>query len=315
MNIEEKIEKNVKLDKLTTFRIGGPAKYFIKITNKQDLLASIDWAKAQQEKIYILGAGSNILVNDNGVDGLVIKLANADLQLAPHNSEEIIAGAGVMLGQVINFAKDNNLAGLEWGIGIPGTIGGSVRGNAGAYGGCMADSVLSITAYDLEKSEFREFSKENCNFSYRSSIFKENPNLIVWQAKLELSHSVQNKIKELMDNYLQQRLAKQPKYPSAGCIFKNLMVSDLVDKAIVQQAVESGKSKEGKLACGYLIDLVEFKGKQVGGALVTPEHGNFIVNYDQATAQDVQSLINEIKQAVKEKFGINLQEELQYFGF
>lgn len=315
LNIAEKIEKNVRLDQYTTFKIGGPAKYFIKVSSKEELEQATAWAEAQREKIYLLGNGSNILVNDEGVNGLVIKLTNSEIKLSPHNQEVLEAGAGALLASTVIFAKENNLSGLEWAIGIPGAIGGSVRGNAGAYGSCLADNVAKVEVFDLSDRQFKTFSNEDCDFGYRSSIFKTNSQLIVWQAELQLSHSVAAKIKELMDNYLQQRLKTQPKYPSAGCVFKNLVTAEMATKPIIVQAEAEGRVKGGKLACGYLIDLAQFKGKQIGGALVTPEHGNFIVNYDHATASDVQNLIKEIKKTVQEKFGISLQEELQYFGF
>ncbi|MFH1412620.1 MAG: UDP-N-acetylmuramate dehydrogenase [bacterium] len=312
MNIEKKIEKNVSLAEMTTFNIGGPAKYFVKVVNEQELKHAILWAKTKNEKTYFLGGGSNVLINDDGVDGLVIKLNNKELSV---KGEVIAAGAGVVFGQILEFSKERNLAGLEWAIGIPGTIGGAVRGNAGAYGGCIADLVKKVRVFNMSEMKFKNFDNEECKFSYRHSIFKDNANLIIWQIELELSHSAESKIKQLMDKYLQQRLKVQPKFPSAGCIFKNLIVDELpADNEIVKKAVKLNIIKGGKLACGYIIDQLNFKGKKVGGALVSPDHSNFILNCDKATAKDVKALINEIKDKVKEKFGINLQEEVQYFG-
>ena len=315
MNIEQKIQNNVDLAQYTTFCIGGPAKFFVEATSTEELTAAIAWAQAKSEPVFILGGGSNVLVNDEGVKGLVIKLANTDLSVS---GEEVVAGAGTMLGLVVEFAKDNNLTGLEWAVGIPGTMGGGTRGNAGAYGGCLADNIKEVLAYDIAQHNFVTMTKEDCNFGYRDSIFKHcDNNLVIWQVTLTLSRGVMDKIKAVMAQYSTSRLSTQTEYPSAGCVFKNLTADDLakLNSAVYQKAEAAGKIKGGKLACGYIIDLLGLKGQQVGGAIVGPHHGNFIVNKDSAKAEDVKTLIAQIKKQVKEKFNIDLQEEVQYFGF
>ena len=313
-NIEEKIEKNVNLAELTTFKIGGPAKFFIEVTTKEELISAINWAQSQKEKLFFFSGGSNILINDQGVDGLVIRLGNTKLKI---NNENIIAGSGLELAELVEEAKNNKLSGLEWAVGIPGRVGGSVRGNAGAYGGCLADNIKQVEAYDLENKTFIILDKSDCNFSYRSSIFKEQNNLIIWQAEFSLSRGVLDKIKAMMAQYQQSRLSTQTEYPSAGCIFKNLQVDELakINDRIYQQALAENKVKGGKLACGYILDLLGLKGRSVGGAVVGHQHDNFIVNQKQSKDEDVKKLINQIKQEVKEKFNIDLQEEVQYFGF
>ncbi|MFH0951041.1 MAG: UDP-N-acetylmuramate dehydrogenase [bacterium] len=315
MTIEQKIQNNVNLADHTTFCIGGPAKFFVEATSTEELTEAVAWAQAKSEPIFILGGGSNVLVNDEGVKGLVIKLANTDLSVS---GEDIMAGAGTMLGLVVEFAKDNNLTGLEWAVGIPGTIGGGIRGNAGAYGGCLADNIKEVLTYDMVHHNFVTMTKEDCNFGYRDSIFKHGDNnLVIWQVTLSLSRGVMEKIKAMMVQYRTSRLSTQTDYPSAGCVFKNLTAEDLakLSTVVYEEAKRNGKIKGGKLACGYIIDLLGLKGQQVGGAIVGPHHGNFIVNKDKAKATDVQALIAKIKQQVKEKFGIDLQEEVQYFGF
>ena len=182
------IKQNSSLAPLTTFKIGGEAKYLVEIKNAKELAEAFAFARENSLKTIILGGGSNVLVSDNGFDGLVIVMKNDTLEI---DEEYINVGAGVALSALVRFAAENGLTGLEWAVGIPGTVGGAVRGNAGAYGGCMADVVESIEAINIEEflisnSEFLNKSQlpitnyqlQNCEFSYRSSVFKKNPELV-----------------------------------------------------------------------------------------------------------------------------------------
>ena len=314
INIKEIIKKDFPLAPLTTFKIGGKTKFFAEIKTKEELEAIVEWAHQQKEKIYILGGGSNVLINDAGVNGLVIKIINQGIIV---KGTKIIVAAGEMLGTIVGVAMQNNLSGLEWAAGIPGTIGGAVRGNAGAYGDETGNSIQQVEAFDLEQLKFIKFNKANCDFAYRQSIFKTNPNFIVWQAEFLLQPGTAEEINNKTINHIQNRACGQPKLPSAGCAFKNLFADDLkkINPKLYQEAVEKKLIKGKKIGCGYFIDQLNLKGKKIGQAMVSLEHANFIVNSGQATATDVKKLINYVQAQMKANYNIELKEEVQYFGF
>ncbi|MFH1780607.1 MAG: UDP-N-acetylmuramate dehydrogenase [Candidatus Nealsonbacteria bacterium] len=252
-------QKNISLKKYTTFRIGGQAKYFFIAKTKNDLLRAVKEAKERRLPFFILGNGSNLLVSDEGYKGLVIK-------------------TGKPLSSYVS-------KGLEWAAGIPGTIEGAVYGNAGAFGQSMKDAVESAEVFDTKTKKVKIFKNKDCQFGYRTSIFKRNRDLIILSVKIKRRKSDFKKIKE----YLDYRKKTQPlNFPSAGSVFKN----------------PSGFS------AGELIEKCGLKGKKIGGAQISNVHANFIVNLGTATAQDVLLLIKLIKKTVKKKFKINLKEEI-----
>jgi len=314
MPIEDKIQSNIDLSKHSTFRIGGRAKFFVEIKNKDDLLESLDWAERNNEKFYILAGGSNVLINDKGVDGLVLKFANNDINI---RSERIDCGAGTNLIQTARMSAGNSLAGLEWAAGIPGTVGGAIRGNAGAYDSSMSEAVETVEVFDQKSRRFVIFSNRDCAFAYRTSVFKENNNLIIWSAVLKLSKGSHSEIERLIEKYLISREKSQPKLPSAGSIFKNFKIEDLriESNSVAKWAEEEGAVKNGLLASGWIIDKLGFKGKTMGGVKVSLEHANFIVNTGNGKAEEVVILISYIKQQARTRFKIKLNEEIQYFGF
>lgn len=314
MEIEDKIQKNVPLSAMTTFKIGGPAKFFVVVESKAELKAAINWAKDHNEKIYILGGGSNVLINDAGVNGLVIKISNREIQV---EGQSISCGAGAMLGAVVMTSIDHALSGMEWASGIPGTIGGAVRGNAGAYGGDTSQNVSRVEVYDLDKHEFKFLDNQACEFAYRHSIFKEQPSLLIWQVEFSFTPGDKDVMREKMRDLVKNRACGQPIFPSAGCTFKNLFAKDVeaANHELYQSAVNDNLIKGGKIGCGRFIDQLGIKGKTIGGAMVSQEHGNFIVNTGNATAADVAQLISYVKQQVRDEHHIQLEEEVQYFGF
>ncbi|MEA3464097.1 MAG: UDP-N-acetylmuramate dehydrogenase [Patescibacteria group bacterium] len=314
MSVESKIEQNIPLAPLTTFKIGGPAKFFISVNTKEDLLGAYRWAKKNKEQVFILAGGSNVLINDNGVDGLVIKINNSGMAV---KGERIECGAGASLSKAVRSTIGNNLSGLEWASGIPGAVGGAVRGNAGAYGLSMSDFIEIIEVFNKKKKKFEIFSNKDCKFCYRGSIFKKKNNYLIWSAVLKMKKSEFIKINSLIEKYSEMRAKNQPKLPSAGCVFKNLDFVNLRQNTPIyaNKAVEAGAVKGGKVGAGWLINELGLKGKIIGGAKISLEHANFIVNTGKATAENVIMLISFIKQQVRTKFGVQLQEEIQYFGF
>ena len=196
----ENLQENVELKKYSTFKLGGPAKYFFVAETQAELIKVVKLAKKLELPFFILGGGSNILVNDAGFDGLIIKI---ELRVMEVNNKIIKAQAGALLGQIVNLAMQNSLSGLDWACGIPGTIGGAVRGNAGAYGSDTSKVLTSVEAYDVVKDEVITMSITECDFDYRESVFKKNPNLIEKDEKnLEFLRQISKKLLTDENQYL-----------------------------------------------------------------------------------------------------------------
>jgi UDP-N-acetylmuramate dehydrogenase len=305
------VQKNIPLAPFTTFRIGGPAKFFAEVKSEEELIEALKYANENNLEFFILGGGSNLLVSDKGFDGLIIKIQDTRYK----TQENIIeAESGAPLALIVNLAMQNNLSGLEWAAGIPGTIGGAVRGNAGAFGGTLADAIESVKVLNISNLQLTTYNNDDCKFDYRHSIFKENPGLIVLSVDLKLNpgnkDEIQNKVKETIE----KRKLKHPTENSAGSFFKNPEVKN--QKIIEEFECDYGtKCQNGKMPAGWLVEQVGLKGKKIGGAMVSDKHANFIVNTGGATAEDVIMLACLIKQQVRDKFGIELQEEVQYLGF
>ncbi|MBU1149030.1 UDP-N-acetylmuramate dehydrogenase [Patescibacteria group bacterium] len=282
------LRENESLKDYTTFKIGGPAKYFFVAKNEADLIKAVDLAHTNNLPYWVLSGGSNVLIADQGYDGLVIKLEN---RLIKFDSPEVLVEAGVMLNKLVAECTKNNLTGLEWAAGIPGTVGGAIRGNAGAFGSEMKDSLIWVEVIRDRKNT--KLNKVECQFVYRNSVFKKEKSIII-KALLKLETGDKQKIQDKVNSHINTKQETQPcKFPSAGCIFKN---------------------PEGKSA-GQLIEQAGLKGKKIGDAMVSPVHANFIVNLGQAQAEQVIMLISYIKQQVRTKHQIQLQEEIEYIGF
>jgi UDP-N-acetylmuramate dehydrogenase len=310
MPIEDKIQKEVILAPFTTFKIGGPARYYVEVKTKAELSEALAWAKKNDQKVYYLGGGSNLLIADEGLPGLVIRFANREVN---NMSPRFHCGAGASLAYVITQTRAAGLSGLEWAFGIPmATVGGSVRGNAGAFGQSMGEVVETVEFYNVEKERFEFLSQKDCQFSYRNSVFKQNPNYLVWNATLKLKPMPAQDISESIEKNLKSREAGQPRLPNAGCVFKNLFLEDIakVNPSLSEHIKEQNMSKGGKVGAGYLVDLRGLKGKAVGGAKVSLEHANFIVNTGRATAKDVLDLVDLVKKEIKLRFSVDLEEEI-----
>lgn len=281
-----KFQANVSLKKYTTFKIGGPAKYFCIVKNKTDLLKAVQEAKKRRLPFFILGGGSNLLIADKGFNGLVIKVQNTEYKISKNI---LTAGAGISLAKLVSVAANVGLSGMEWASGIPGaTLGGAVRGNAGAFDLEMKDIVATVEALDAGNLKIENFNNQACRFSYRSSIFKKNSNLIVLSCKLKLKKQKKGEIKKKTREILDYRKSHHPFNPSAGSIFKNLK----------------------RVRARDLIEKAGLRGKKIGQAQISPVHSNFIVNLGGATSQNVLELIQMIKKTVAKKFKVKLEEEI-----
>jgi len=307
------IKKNYDLALLTTFKVSGRAEFFVAVKNKRELLAALNWAEATKLPVWFFSGGSNILFSGNQVKGLVVKISGERYSV---KGRVISAWAGTGLTKLAKAAGERGLAGLEWAYGVPGSLGGAVRGNAGAYGSEIARAVIEVVAYDFKKNKFVKLNNRACRFGYRQSIFKQKKNLIILNLKLKLNQGQPEEIKNLSQRNFHHRLTTKPKQSSAGCIFKNLEYKKVLkaNRALALELADEGLVRDGKIGVGYLIDQLGLKGETCGGAKVSQLHANFIVNTGKATAADIKSLINLVKKEIKNKYKINLEEEIQYFG-
>ena len=276
------------MNKHTSFKIGGPADLFIKVSKIEEIEYIIEFCNNNDIPLTAIGNGSNLLVKDNGIRGITLKIEFDDIDFS---NEDVVVGSGVKVIYLSMLAQKEELTGLEFACGIPGTIGGAVRMNAGAYGEEFKDIIEEVT-FITRQGEIKTLDKDNLEFSYRNSRFC-NSNDIVLSAKLKLQKGNSNQIKVKMEEYLNSRKEKQPiDIPNAGSTFKR--GEDFISSK--------------------LIDEAGLKGYTIGGAKVSEKHAGFIVNVGNATAKDVIELIEYVKKIVYEKFGKELELELEIVG-
>jgi UDP-N-acetylmuramate dehydrogenase len=302
------IKKNVSLKNYSTFKIGGKAKYFSVVKTTEEILKAISFAKERKVPFFVLGGGSNVLFSDNGFEGLVIKLQNTQYEI---QNTKIITEAGVPLQKLVLETTKRGLSGLENLAGIPGTLGGAIWGNAGAFGREIGDLVEKVKILEVGSSrlKIKELKKKDCKFGYRNSVFKKKKNWIVLEATLKLKKSDKREIEEKIKEILKLRKEKQPlEFPCAGSVFKNIPVKDLPKK--IKEKFKD-KIKNGFLSAGFLIEIAGLKGYQIGKAKISQKHANFIVNLGNAKSKEIVELIKLVKGKVKRKFGVELKEEIQ----
>lgn len=292
-NLLKKIPKdniyiNEKMSEHTSFKIGGPADIFIKVKTLEELQYILQTAKDNNIPITIIGNGTNLLVKDNGIRGIVLQPKFDEIKI---NNTEIDVGAGTLLSKLAKIAYENSLSGLEFAAGIPGTVGGAITMNAGAYGREFKDIVINTTYMDSNLNVHVINNKQH-NFEYRNSIFKNN-NFIILSSRLQLCKANKENIKNKMEENSNKRKSSQPiNYPNAGSIFKRgngFITAELIDK------------------CGL-------KGYNIKDAYVSEKHAGFIVNKGNATAKDVIYLIEYIKQVVYEKYKVKIETEIKIIG-
>jgi UDP-N-acetylmuramate dehydrogenase len=280
---------------LNCFGTGGDARLYVEITSADELIEAIKTANEYQVPYFMLGGGSNILVSDSGYDGLVIRNSIMGLKV---DGEKVTAGAGEELADLISFSAENGLSGLEFAAGIYGTVGGAVCGNAGAYGAEIKDVFESAQLVD-EQGNIRTEKPGYFEFGYRSSKLKKTREMIT-DARFALKKGKKDAIVERIEEILKIRKAKLPATRcSAGCFFKNIP-----DK----------REKFGKLSAGKLLDEVGAKELSYGGARVFEKHANILMNAGTANSSEIRRLSNLLKKRVKEKFGIELKEEIVLLG-
>jgi len=298
-----KVRVNEPMHKHTTFQIGGQARFFVLVDDNKKLIELLNFLNGEGVDYIVFGGGSNLLFQDNEYDGVVIKLATHDLQLV---NNTIQAEAGVMLGQTLQLAMQNGLSGLEWAAGVPGTIGGAVRGNAGAFGQDISSNIDKVEIW--EDGEQKILNKSDCDFVYRGSFFKNKKNVVILRVWLKLEFGDKSEILKKVHENLQARKGKFPIYPSAGCFFTNVKLDKWTGE---KKDLPPLFLERGTVPAGWLVEQVEAKGLTVGGAKVSEEHGNFVVNFNKADAEDVKKLVEDVRQRVYNKFGIELEFEVE----
>ena len=308
--------ENISLKDISYYKIGGRAKYFFEAKNVEEIKQAVERARAFDERIFVLGSGTNILINDDGFDGLIIK---PDLKIIEFGDNSVRAGAGVLMNNLVNLLVEENFSGFEWAAGLPGTVGGAVRGNAGAFGGEIKDMVSKVISLDILSSGFKiiERSLSDCFFDYRSSIFKNQSSgkfktkEIILEVVFNIKKGDLSEIREATERNINYRRDKHPlEYPSLGSSFKNILLSRI--NADIKFAVPVKNDPFPVIPAAYLISECGLKGVSCGGAMISPKHPNFIVNILDATAKDVVNLIELAKNEVRKKFNLKLEEEIEY---
>jgi UDP-N-acetylmuramate dehydrogenase len=282
----------------TSYRIGGPADLFVRVESQDELCRMVALARECQVPYFLLGAGTNILVSDKGIRGLVIENRARGSRFKVREEEAILwAEAGVLLKDLAEESVRRGLAGLEWAVGIPGTVGGAVVGNAGAYGGYVSD-ILTQVAILRTNGGIQEIMAEELEFGYRTSRFKaanrerEAAMPVILAAQFKLQPESVRVLRERVAEYAHRREARQPSEPSAGSVFK----------------------RTAQYPAGFLIEQAGLKGKRIGDAQISSKHANFIVNLGQARASEVKALMDMARDAVLQQFGIELELEQELVG-
>lgn len=288
---KENVLVNENMRNHTTFKVGGPADIFVKPKDKKEAAEIVRLLLENKIPYYVIGNGSNLLVSDKGYRGCIICMSEG-MDFIEIDGNIITAGAGAILSKVCSMAMESSLSGLVFASGIPGSVGGAIYMNAGAYGGEMKDVVKEVELLNSATGEIKIVPGADMGFAYRTSIVKNSP-YIVLSAKFELMSADREEIKSQMNELSAKRREKQPlEYPSAGSTFKR---------------------PEGYFA-GKLIEDANLKGYRVGGACVSQKHSGFVVNDNNATCEDIITLIRDVRRIVNEKFGVLLEPEVCMLG-
>jgi UDP-N-acetylmuramate dehydrogenase len=312
-------KQDVLLDNYSRYKIGGPAKYFIDVSTKQELVKVIKaWREFSKtfpknaQQIYVLGDGTNLLISEKGFPGLVIHNQIGGISL---KGKTVTVGSGVLVSELLDFCINNSLSGFEWAAGLPGTVGGAIRGDAGAFGGETKDSVVKVVSINAQTLKETTRDKWECSFAYRYSIFKTEQvkDEIITQVVLEFKTGDKKAIQKIIDERIAYRIEKHPMdLPSIGSTFKNINYEKLPKKLQDEFKASVKIDPFPVIPAAKFLILSGVKGKREGDAQFSEKHPNFIVNHGHATSQDVKKLIAFAKQAVKKDFGVALEEEIIY---
>ncbi len=318
------IQKEFPLSQILWYRIGGETKYLLEAQNLEDIKEALDFTEKNKiQKVFVCGLGSNIIFLTDYFQGAVIRIVGPkkpgenEFQI---KDKLITVFAGITLDNLIQFSLNNNLAGLEWAGGLPGTIGAGIRGNVGAFGKEIKDNLFSVDVLERKNGGYEQktFNKSQLNFSYRNSLVKENKNLIIVSATFQLQPANPEEVasaKNIYKNNIAYRKKHHPlEYPTCGSVFKNISASDQVKKIIsvwpeTRELIET--NWHGKVSMGFIIGRLGFSGYRVGNMQVSAKHNNFIVNLGEGKASDVYTIIKEIQDKVQKTFGFTPEVEIE----
>lgn len=306
----DKIKEDKKFSTLTTLKIGGDIKAFIEVNSQDELVEVLKFASKEQMPFLIIGGGSNLLVSDEGVDFLVIKnsVTGIDSGQSQNDRVKLIVQAGTVLQDLVDYTIEQGLEGLHKMTGVPGTVGGAIYGNAGAYGQTISEHITSVKFFDGEN--IKDSFKEECRFDYRSSIFKQNKDFVILEAEFTLEKNDPKKLEEESKDILAQRIKKYPpgiKCP--GSFFKNIVASTLTPSQLA--AIPKEKIVYGKVPAGTLLEDIGAKGARLGSIEIADYHANLFINKGGGKAIDFFELAGSLQKKVREKFGVELEPEVQ----
>lgn len=300
------VSHDVPLCRYTRFGIGGPARTYVETASPEAFVEALRAARAEGLPYVVIGGGTNLIVADEGFPGTVLRFTGSNIAA---KGTRVTAEAGAALQDVVDFTVDRGLQGLETLSGIPGSAGAAVYGNAGAYGHSISERVARVRFYDGER--IREIGNAECEFRYRESVFKRHRDWIIFSVELELSPGEARELRKTADEILAVRNRKfPPSMKCAGSVFKNLLLAELPPQ--VAARVPTEVVREGKVPAAYFLEQVGAKGMSRGDIHVAGYHANLIYNGGAGTAADLRALIAELKDRVRARFGIELEEEVQY---
>ena len=314
MMADLQIEENVSLAPLTNFKIGGSAKRFVGVKTEAELFEALTLARQNGWPVFVLAGGTNLIVSDEGFDGLVIQMAIENSKLKIQNCQ-LTATASVPMSDLVNASIDNELGGLAWAGGLPGSFGGAVRGNAGCFGAEMKDIITSVESINIETGETVTRTHDDCQFEYRGSYYKYHPEIII-SATMQLRPGDKVKLRQMANEHIEYRKNRQPlEYPNAGSIFKNIPLEQVPREHLPLFADAIKNDPFPIVPSAKIIAVAGLKGMRVGDAQLSEKHSNYIVNLGQAKAADVVTLIENIKEEIRNKYQIDLEVEPQLVGF
>jgi UDP-N-acetylmuramate dehydrogenase len=303
------VSSDTPLSRYTRFGIGGPADIYAETDNIEAFIAAMAAARESETPTMVIGGGTNLIVSDAGFRGIVLRY-RADALLAANG--RVVAQAGAVLQDLVDFTIARGLKGLETLSGIPGSVGAAVYGNAGAYGHSISERVVKVQFFD--GAEVRVFGNEECEFHYRESVFKRHKEWIIFSTQLLLDAGDAAALRQTAGDILRVRNEKFPvTMKCAGSIFKNLLLRELPPAVAAQ--VPDNVVREGKIPAAWFLEQVGAKGLVRGDIHVAQYHANLIYNAGAGTAADLVAMIKELKSRVRERFGIEIEEEVQYVGW
>jgi UDP-N-acetylmuramate dehydrogenase len=306
---ETSVRRDVPLSEHTRFGLGGPADVFVETANAESFVEALRMARASGLETVVIGGGTNLVVADEGFRGIVLKLVNQAIRA---DGTSVYVESGAALQALVDFTVDSGLKGLETMTGIPGFVGAAVYGNAGAYGHSIMERVKWVRFFD--GASIRQFDNAQCEFRYRESVFKRHKDWIIFAAQLAMDHGDAAVLRAEADRILKIRNQKYPPtMKCAGSIFKNFLLAEL--PANVAEEVPAKVVIEGKIPSAWFLEQVGAKGMKSGDIHVADYHANLIYNVGHGTARELVALIRELQRRVRERWGIPLEEEVQYVGF